>query len=76
MADVPPNLPEPSAQGTLAKTPLPHLKKAPTGGAEEPAPEAPAKSPSEEPASPTQTTPNEAPHTPPTTQESGGAPAG
>jgi curved DNA-binding protein CbpA len=25
MADVPPNLPEPSAQGTLAKTPLPHL---------------------------------------------------
>jgi curved DNA-binding protein CbpA len=25
MVDVPPNLPEPSAQGTLAKTPLPHL---------------------------------------------------
>src|SRR5580658_1599769 len=25
MVDAPPSLPEPSAQGTLAKTPLPHL---------------------------------------------------
>jgi penicillin-binding protein 1A len=65
--------------GALApeKTPLPRAKKPHAPGAEAPLKEAPATTPSEEPAQPAQTTPGEAPvPTPPGPQGAGGAPAG